>query len=376
MKKLLKLTLLTLLLPLTCCKEETENYERNLIFTEFCCGQLVNDRAVEIYNLSDESIDLSNYSLAIYRHGDAKPSETIQLSGTLEGKKTYVVVYSGSNDSFKAKANLISDDLMNNGTYSMSILYKNQYVLDVLGDIGYNFDIAESSDLVRKTNFFTPRDKYEEYGWIRYPVGTLSNLGNIDCIDEKTLLEGPKLTQKDLDTPFCESSVTGNGGTIKASLSYSIDGDTSKINFGYDYSEYGISGNLSVRYFGINTPEIAHGQSDKADPYGNEARDYTKSLIESAKSIVIQSIRDYSLHETYGRILGYVWISDKYDPKPEDYELLSYKVVKEGLAKVGFITRSDEYTTKMTYKGISYTEYLYDAQNYAKVLKLNIHSEN
>lgn len=375
MKKLLKLSVLTFILPLTCCVEET-NYERNLIFTEFCCGKLVDDRAVEIYNLSDKEIDLSKYSLAIYRHGNETPSETISLSGKIEAKKTYVVVYSGSNDSFKAKADLISDSLMNNGKYSMSILYKNKYVVDVLGDIGYNFDIAESSDLVRKANFFTPRDKYVEYEWIRYPVGTLANLGNIDCIDEETLLEGPKLTQKDLDTPFCESSVIGNGGTIKAPLVYSIDGDTSKINFGNEYSEYDISGSLSVRYFGINTPEIAHGQSEKPDPYGNEARDYTESLIVSAKSIVIQSIRGYSLHETYGRVLGYVWISNKYDPKPEDYELLSYKVVKEGLAKVGFITRSDDYTTKMTYKGISYTEYLYDAQNYAKLMKLNIHSEN
>ena len=375
MTKILKLPLLMLLLPLTCCEDST-NYERNLIFTEFCCGDIVDDRAVEIYNLSDVDVDLSKYSIAIYRHGSEKPSETIKLDGTLASKKTYVITYSDSNDSFKAKADLVSKDLMNNGTFSMSILYKNKYVVDVLGDIGYSFDIAQYSDLVRKAEFFTPREKYAEYEWIRYPISTLSNLGNVNCVDEQTLLKGPKLTQKDLDTPFCESSVMGNGGTIKASLSYSIDGDTSKINFGSKYSEYGISGNLSVRYFGINTPEIAHGQSDHADAYGNEARDYTENLIENAKSIVIQSIKDYSLHETYGRVLGYVWISNKTNPNPEDYELLSYKVVKEGLAKVGFITRGDDYINSMTYLGISYVEYLYDAQNYAKINKLNIHSEN
>lgn len=375
MKKILKLSVFALLLPLTYCSDDTD-YERNLIFTEFCCGQVVSDRAVEIYNMSDNEIDLSNYSLAIYRHGSEKPSDTIKLEGILAGKKTYVITYSDSNDSFKAKADLVSSELMNNGSYSMSILYKDKYVIDVLGDIGYNFDIAEYSDLVRKTNFFKARDKYVEYEWIRYPIGTLSNLGNINCIDEETLLKGPRLTQKDLDTPFCESSVIGNGGTIKAPLAYSIDGDTSKINFGYEYEEYGVSGNLSVRYFGINTPEIAHGQSEKADPYGDEAREYTEKLVESAKSIVIQSIKDYPLHETYGRILGYVWVSNKTNPAPEDYELLSYKVVKEGLAKVGFITRSDEYISKMTYMGISYIEYLYDAQNYAKASKLNIHSEN
>lgn len=374
MKKILKLSVLPLLLPLTCCEDNT-NYERNLIFTEFCCGNLVSDRAVEIYNLSESEVDLSKYSIAIYRHGSEKPSETIKLDGKLASKKTYVIAYSDSNESFKNKANLITSDLMNNGSYSMSILYKNKYVVDVLGDIGYNFDIAEYSDLVRKAEYFSPRDKYVEYEWIRYPIATLSNLGNVNCVDEQTLLKGPRLTQKDLDTPFCESSVMGNGGTIKAPLSYSIDGDTSKINFGYEYEEYGVSGNLSVRYFGINTPEIAHGQSDHADAYGNEARDYTERLVESAKSIVIQSIKDYSLHETYGRVLGYVWISDKINPTPEDYELLSYKVVKEGLAKVGFITRGDEYINKMTYKGISYVEYLYDAQNYAKLMKLNIHSE-
>lgn len=375
MKKILKLSVFALLLPLTYCSDDTD-YERNLIFTEFCCGQVVSDRAVEIYNMSDNEIDLSNYSLAIYRHGSEKPSDIVKLDGILAGKKTYVITYSDSNDSFKAKADLISSELMNNGSYSMSILYKDKYVIDVLGDIVYNFDIAEYSDLVRKTNFFKARDKYVEYEWIRYPIGTLSNLGNINCIDEETLLKGPRLTQKDLDTPFCESSVIGNGGTIKAPLAYSIDGDTSKINFGYEYEKYGVSGNLSVRYFGINTPEIAHGQSEKADPYGDEAREYTEKLVESAKSIVIQSIKDYPLHETYGRILGYVWVSNKTNPAPEDYELLSYKVVKEGLAKVGFITRSDEYIGKMTYMGISYIEYLYDAQNYAKASKLNIHSEN
>lgn len=374
MKILPKLLFLTMLFPLTCCDDEN-NYERNLIFTEFCCGNTVEDRAVEIYNLGDSDIDLSKYCLAIYRHGE-NASEKIALNGVLNSNKTFVVTYSNSSDDFKSKADMVSDSLMNDGSFSMAILYKDKYVVDVLGTIGYSYDIAQYSDLVRKNDYFKARDQYEEYEWIRYPVGTLSNLGNINCIDEKTLLEGPKLTQKDLDTPFCDSSVIGNGGTIKASLTYSIDGDTSKINFGNEYSEYGVSGNQSVRYFGINTPEVAHGNGKKADAYGNEASDFTERLIKSAKSIVIQSIRDYSLHETYGRVLGYVWVSDKTNPKPEDYELLSYKVVKEGYARVGFITRSDEYTNKMTYKGISYTEYLYDAQNYAKLLKLNIHSEN
>ena len=347
----------------------------DLIFTEFYVGEVYANRAVEIANVGNKELDLSKYHISIFRDGGqekAKPTDKIYLEGSLQPGETYVIAYSEAKEEIKAKANLISEDLLNDGTFPMTINNKKEQVIDYLGYPGYFYNLAQCGDAVRKVEKLSA-STYNAYDWIRYPTSNLDNLGNLNCLDNKTIFKGPKLTTEDFNKPYAVNNSTAGGGAVKVSLNYTIDGDTTKFNFPSSLAEFGLSGSQSVRYYGINTPELPHG-GNPADPYGPEARDFTNNIINSAKHFVVQSIEGYELTETYGRILAYVWVSFENNPEPSDYFLLNHYILQNGFARVGRIERGS-YNDLMLYNGISYVEYFYDAQQYAISNKLHIYEE-
>lgn len=82
-----------------------------------------------------------------------------------------------------------------------------------------------------------------------------------------------------------------------------VDGDTIDvdIDLGFD-----ISFSSRVRLAGIDTPESR--TSDKAEKVlGLESKEYLKSKIKEAKSVVIKTEKMDS-SEKYGRILGWVYL--------------------------------------------------------------------
>lgn len=348
----------------------------DLIFTELYVGNVTYNRAVEITNIGYSAIALEGYYINIYRDAGehSYPTESIPLSGTLNSGQSYVVAYSKASDELKNKADLVTELLMTDGSFPMTITYQGpSQFLDIVGYVGYDVDISQKSDVVRKLNAMEARSSYVPYDWVRYPADTLTNLGNINCIDNALLMEGPHLTQEDFSKPYAYDKGDGGGGLIEVTLSGTIDGDTSKFNFGYSLSEFDITGVNSLRYYGINTPEIAHG-GNPADPYGPEARDFTNFILRKAKHFLVQSVQGYSLTETYGRVLGYLWLSYKDNPQPSDYFLMNHLIIQNGYSRVNHVTRGT-YNDYMTYLGVSYVEYMYDALNYAVLNKINIHSE-
>lgn len=382
MKKKIALFLILPTLLLSGCISSKNNSEEpeppfvggDLIFTEFYVGEKYADRAVEIANMGYNDLDLSKYHINIYRNAgkNPKPTEVLELSGSLSPNQTFVIAYENANADIKAKANLITADFLNDGTFPMTVCNEKEEVVDYLGYPGYFYDTATHSDAVRKKDKLSA-SKYDAYDWIRYPVACLDNLGNINCVSNDDLYKGPKLTQEDFNTLYTLDGNNGEGGAIEVSMSYTIDGDTTKFNFGNQLSAYGIYGNQSMRYYGINTPEIAHGENP-ADPYGPEARDFTNSVLNNAKHYVLQSVKGYSLNETYGRMLGYVWITYENNPSPEDYFLLNHYILLNGYARTAFLSHGG-YNDLMTYNGVAFIEYLFDAQHYAITNKLNIYSE-
>ncbi len=93
-----------------------------------------------------------------------------------------------------------------------------------------------------------------------------------------------------------------------------IDGDTIEISFkGKDEK---------LRFIGINTPETRHPEKG-AEPYGFEAAEYTKKLLDN------QPVRikfDIEQRDKYGRLLAYVYLSDG--------TFVNARLLKEGYAQV------------------------------------------
>ena len=348
--------------------------KKALIFTEVVVSKSVSNRAFEITNILDEAVDLSDYEVRIYRQYSEIPTHVIPLNGYLEPLSPYVVVYNEASEVLLSKANLVTNKLINDGTWAMGIYSLNNELNDILGAIGFVQDYANKKDLVRKKECFCFKEAYRVLDYVTYPQNDYSHLGNLEVISEQELLEGPKLTAEDFEGSFIDVEKNfGTGKVIETSLKRTIDGDTSHFDYGNTYSSSGISGSRSTRYYGVNTPEIAHSADEEPDPYGNEARDYTNDKLRNAQSIALQSIKNASLTDNYDRMLMYVWISDKKNAEAKDYVLLNYLIVKDGFSNVSFIN-SDSPIDDMLYQGVSYISMMRHAEEYSRSLKLNIHS--
>ena len=340
-----------------------------LVFNEFDSGSSANDRVVELANTSSSALDLSVYSLAIYRSNDKFPSYRVALEGTLASHDVYVVASDSSKTSIKAAADLVSASLVNNGSYPM-VLLRGEERVDTLGTPGYQTNWGIKSSLVRKDEFRFGRDLYEADDWIYYQVDDYSHLGTYAApLSDELMLAGPRLTETDLSAPYVDGSV-GGGGAVEVTVSSYGDGDTTRFRLPSSLSgTYGTTS--SFRYQNVDTPETDH-QNIQAQPWGYAAADFTNGLLRAARHILIQSIKGGSLTETYGRLLGFVWATTVEDPAPSDYVLVNHEIVVNGYSKVAF---SGVATSQMMYAGVSYYSYMVDGNNHAAKLGLKVHGE-
>lgn len=102
-----------------------------------------------------------------------------------------------------------------------------------------------------------------------------------------------------------------------------IDGDTTHFYVPAGVTETGV---LKARYLGINTPE----STGQIEPWGKKAAAFTKSKLESAESIYIESDDGkWNLDSTGARHLVWVW----YKPAGSDtYRNLNIEIMQNGLA--------------------------------------------
>ena len=343
------------------------------MFTEFYKGLRAADRAFELGNTGDTDIDLSAYSIIIYKSGLVSSPYEIKLKGTLKPKETYVVAYSKANEDIKAKANQLDDELPNVGSYPM-VISDGSYYYDALGTIGYNTTWCGNVDLARKNEYMTGREKSEAYDWIGYDNGDLDRLGVLSCpMSEEELLKGPRITSPFTSYPFFQegSTTLGGGGFIDVTVYSYVDGDTTKFYYPDEVHSAGYRDGTSVRYENIDTPEIYHGGASPADPWGDAAKIFTNNKLKAAKRIRLQSLPGVSITETYGRLLLYVWASEESEGD-ESFYLLNHTIVVNGFSNVAF---SGDTSSKMLYKGISYYQFMIDAENKAAKEGLRIHGQ-
>lgn len=104
-----------------------------------------------------------------------------------------------------------------------------------------------------------------------------------------------------------------------------VDGDTTHF---YSNNKLAHDGILKARYNAIDTPE----STIKVEEWGKAAANFTKSKLESAESIIIESVnKDFEYDSTGERVICWVW----YKPEESaDYRLLNLEIVQEGYSMV------------------------------------------
>ncbi len=147
----------------------------------------------------------------------------------------------------------------------------------------------------------------------------------------------------------------GSSGRIhqEVTVKMFIDGDTTHFNA---KEEVNGSKTIKARYLAVNTPE----STGKLEPYGKTASRFTKSKLENAVSIIVESDKStWEVDSTGERVLSWVWYKTTAD---SEYRLLNLELLQEGLAIASNTANN------------SYGDICMKALNQAKTLKLYAHS--
>jgi len=225
----------------------------NLFFSEYIEG-LSNNKALEIFNASDVTVDLSRYKVELYSNGSTTAANTLILSGTLAPGEVYVIANAGAAAEILAVADVTSTVTYFNGDDALALRCLNpDTIIDVIGEIGSDpgdywpvAGVATATldhTLIRKPTITSGNTDWaqqqgtnaEDSEWIVMPVGTYDNLGTHVYNPGGSVTEAPTF-----DPPagnyMSPINVTISSATAGAVIRYTTDGSTPSTTEGTIYS--------------------------------------------------------------------------------------------------------------------------------------------
>lgn len=159
------------------------SFASDLFISEYIEGSS-NNKAIEIFNGTGSTVDLTPYKVGLYSNGSETYGNNIELTGTIANGETIVIYNSGADTAFKI-GELDSNITYFNGDDAVALL-KNEVVIDVIGVIGtdpgssWSVGTGSTADntLVRKTSVSSPTNTWDANEWDVYPKDTSSYLGS------------------------------------------------------------------------------------------------------------------------------------------------------------------------------------------------------
>ena len=100
---------------------------------------------------------------------------------------------------------------------------------------------------------------------------------------------------------------------LDARVTRVVDGDTIVVALG--------TGPETVRYIGVNTPEVHHPKKGE-EPGGRAALDVNRTLVDGRR---VRLETDVQARDRYGRLLAYVWVGEI---------MVNAELVRRGYAQV------------------------------------------
>ncbi|HOE91808.1 MAG TPA: YCF48-related protein, partial [Candidatus Cloacimonadota bacterium] len=221
-------------------------YAADLFISEYIEGSS-NNKAIEIFNGTGETVDLTAYKIKLAANGNTwNESNTYQMTGTLAHGSTFVICHNQANAAIKA----LSDVYPNSGNptnYNGNDcvgLFKNDALIDIFGIYNTgnssepNFDVAgvvgaaANHTLIRKPTVISPTTDWassagtdeNDSEWIVYPIDYIDDLGQHTFTPQ-----APTATFTPVITPGTGSyynsvEVAIECATPDANIYYTVDG--------------------------------------------------------------------------------------------------------------------------------------------------------
>ena len=135
----------------------------DIIISEYVEGSS-NNKAIELYNNGDETVDLSAYQLKYFFNGKTTASTTITLAGEISPTQTYVIADNDAVEDILTVTQLTINNSWFNGDDAV-VLYKGDSVVDSIGQIGTdpgsywsNGDVRTQNRTIRRLSTITSGD--------------------------------------------------------------------------------------------------------------------------------------------------------------------------------------------------------------------------
>jgi endonuclease I len=150
-----------------------------LFFTEYIEGSS-NNKALEIGNFTDSTIDLTSYSIQKVSNGSGSWIDEYNLSGSLNPNDVFVIANGSAVADITNTADVTvgGSPLNFNGNDAIG-LFKNGTLIDLIGNPNSSADFAKDVTLRRKAEITNPNTTFDLVGeWDSYPQDTFDGLGN------------------------------------------------------------------------------------------------------------------------------------------------------------------------------------------------------
>lgn len=292
----------------------------DLYFSEYIEGSGIN-KALEIYNPTSASIDLSNYSVELYANGASAATSTLPLSGMLSAGEVYVIAnpdsqidaaISAQKDTSNAVAGFSGDDAI--------ALVKGTTKIDIIGVIGVDPGASWSVDtgstkeytLVRKAAINEGNINWIGDGdteWIAYSQDNFSFLGThtadacgannivtaVPMVDKNDVCPGVELNFSENSTggatPYTYSWDFGdgsaNGTTSSVSHSYAVAGTYNVVLTITDQSFIGETDDSTIVVYVFPCTSIKEFDNGDINVYPNPSKDGLINLSNVANNSTI-----------------------------------------------------------------------------------------
>lgn len=207
----------------------------DLFISEYIEGSS-NNKAIEIYNGTGGSVDLSIYKVCLYGNGSATATQTLSLTGNLANGDVYVVGNSSADAAILGISDTTSAVTYFNGDDALALL-KNDVLIDVFGTIGSDpgttwavagvTDATAEHTLIRKSSITEGNTDWavsagtttENSEWEIYDQNYFDNLGTHGA----SATPEAEILAFELAEQYSEAVIDSAAGTVDIEVLFGTD---------------------------------------------------------------------------------------------------------------------------------------------------------